>query len=90
MKLSEAIKILKANTMACWWPSKITGKNGTDFNGIFGEANKLLKDIMRRQNIPEDTKFFVLDETNTETKLYNEISTAILTVKQAINNNITA
>ena len=80
MKLTEAIKILKSNTMACWWPSKAMGRNFTDWPRIFDECRHVLKGIMRRQNIPDDCKFFVLDDENPETQLYNEIATAMTVV----------
>jgi hypothetical protein len=90
MTFREAIQVLKENTLSCWWPSKAMGKNYTDFDGIFGEIQHTLLDIKRRQDIPDDAKFFVLDENNSETKLYNEIMTAVCIVKQAMQNTYPA
>jgi len=85
MKLPEAIRTLRENTMACWWPDgPYPGKQGTDFAGIFGEVRTLLHGIMARQDIPEDEAFFVLDEGNPETALYNELVDAVLTVKRCM------
>lgn len=83
MRLPEAIKVLRANTMACWWPDgPYPGKRGTDIRGIFGECRTILHGIMGRQGIPEDAPFFTFDESNPETALYDEIIDAMLTVRR--------
>jgi hypothetical protein len=83
MRLPEAIKVLRENTMACWWPNgPYPGKQGTDFSGIFGEVKALLHGIMARQDIPDDAPFFVLDDENPETALYNDLVGAVLTVRR--------
>lgn len=40
---------LKAETMACWWPSHITGVTRPDWTGIAGELDALLE---RENSIP--------------------------------------
>jgi len=82
MRLPEAIKVLRANTMACWWPE--SGMSGTDLAGVFWEARLLTGEIKRRQDIPPNTPFFVLDDDNPETALYNELVSAVLTVRQCM------
>lgn len=37
MTYQEAVKRAKLYTMACWWPSKVTGLKNPDWNGIIGE-----------------------------------------------------
>ena len=84
MKLAKAIHILKANTMACWWPNgPYPGKQGTDWDEIEGEVNHLLLGIMRRQDISDGTPFFILDPANPESRLYDELGSAALTVRNA-------
>jgi hypothetical protein len=85
MKLSEAINVLKAYTMDCWWPCKALGRNETSWPDIFSEAKLQLRGIMERQGIEPHTSFFVLDPENPETELYNRIATAIVQVRSAIN-----
>ena len=85
MKLPEAIKVLKTNTMACWWPNgSYPGKQGTDFAGIGGEVRVLLRGIMDRQDIPKDASFFTLDSDNPETALYNELLGAWIVVRGSL------
>ncbi|KKM65238.1 hypothetical protein LCGC14_1493240 [marine sediment metagenome] len=87
-KLAQAIKILKANTMACWWPNgPYPGKQGTDWQGISGEVSYLLSGIKQRQDIDPTALFFVLDPANSETALYDELLTALHTVNEAMHNN---
>ena len=83
MKLPEAIRILRANTMACWWPDgPYPGKRGTDFEGIFGEVRELTRGIKARQDIPPDASFFMLDDNDPETALYNDLVSAVMTVRR--------
>ena len=83
MKLREAIKVLRENTMACWWPNgPYPGKRGTDWEGIAGEVRALTRDIKRRQDVQPDAMGFFLDPNNPETELYNQLITAWLTVKR--------
>ncbi len=83
MRLPEAIRILKRETMACWWPNgPYPGKQGTDFDGIIGEVRVLLDGIKLRQDVPEDAAFFTLDDANPETGLYNQLVGAVLTVQR--------
>ena len=76
MKLAEAAKVLQSNTMACWWPSRING-GAIDVAGILDEARLLLKGIKERQDIPAGESFFVLDEANPESAMYDELASAI-------------
>lgn len=80
MRLSEAVKVLKENTMACWWPSRAMGRQGTDWYGIKSEVGLLLLGIKRRQGIEDEAKFFILDEDNPETALYDRLVEATFTV----------
>jgi len=81
MRLPEAIKLLRQNTMACWWPNgPYPGKQGTDFRGIFGEVKVLLNGIKARQWIDGDAKLFILDDDNPETALYNDLVTAVMVI----------
>lgn len=83
MKLPEAIKVLRVNTMACWWPNgPYPGKRGTDFEGILGEVGYLLLGIRRRQNIPDDAMFYTLDPDNSETTLYDQLTSAVIAIKR--------
>ena len=86
MKLSEAINVLKAYTSDYFWPCKELGRNETCWPDIFSEARLRLREIMQRQGIEPNTPFFVLDDSNPETELYNRIAGAILQVRSAINN----
>ena len=81
--LQEAVTILQQNTMACWWPSRISGEV-IDKAGIMDEAKLLLKGIMARQDIPWNESFFVLDDSNPESKLYDEIMEAMLVFDKSI------
>ena len=84
MRLAQAIKVLKTNTMACWWPNgPYPGKQGTDWDGIFGEVGCLVGGIMARQGISDKESFFVLDPANPETAMYDELLGAMLAVRSA-------
>jgi hypothetical protein len=83
VKLRDAHKILKGNTMACWWPSKRMGREGTDWTGIIDEVDCLLRDIKRRQDIDEDARFFTLNPGNPESILYDELVQAVQTFRSA-------
>lgn len=88
MKLPEAITILKRETMACWWPNgSYPGKQGTDWPGIFGETRELQRGIRRRQDIPDDASFYVLDPDHAETALHDDLSAATVTVLGAMQNS---
>ena len=75
MRLAEAVKVLKSNTMACWWPSRAFP--GTDMREMLNEAGMALEGIRERQGIPSGASFYVLDESNPETGLYDEIANAM-------------
>ncbi len=85
MKLAKAIKVLKTNTMACWWPNgSYPGKQGTDFAGIGGEVKHLLRGILERQDIPANAPVFTLDSANPETALYDELLGAWIAFREAV------
>ena len=85
MKLRDAIATLKQETMACWWPGgSYPGKEGTDWAGILGEARTLQEGIKARQDIPENAMFYVMDDDNPETALYNKLGCAYVTVIQCM------
>ena len=75
MKLAEAVKVLKGNTMACWWPSRAFP--GTNMREMLNEAGMALEGIRERQGIPAGESFYVLDDDDPETKLYDEIACAM-------------
>lgn len=85
MRLPEAIRTLKANTMACWWPDYHTfpGKRGTDWDGIFGEVWALLDGIKERQGIEAGAMFYTLDDSDPETATHDELMAAMMTVRRA-------
>ena len=84
MKIPEAIRILKDNTMACWWPNgPYPGRKGTNFTDIFGEVQTLLNGIKERQGIPAGEAFFVLDPTNSETALYGKLERAVWAIRRS-------
>jgi len=87
MRLNEAIKVLRRDTMACWWPSPVMGREGTDFGGIFEEAAYLQLGMRRRQDIPDGESFYVLDPANPESAMHDELGCAVMVVKQAIRNS---
>ncbi len=39
----EEMREIKANTMACWWPSKINGQFPPNWEGIAGELEGLVQ-----------------------------------------------
>lgn len=82
MRLPEAIKVLKANTMALWWPNE--GMARTDLAAIFWEVGLVTGGIKERQGIPADASFFVLDDDDPETALYNELVAAVLVVRSCM------
>jgi hypothetical protein len=84
MRLSEAIKILQANTMACWWPSSTMGRTETDVAGIAGEVRALRAGIKSRQGIPADALFYVLDPNDPETRLFENLREAVQTLRRSI------
>lgn len=88
MKLRDAITTLKRETMACWWPNgSYPGKQGTDFEGIFGEIRTLQQGIRDRQGIPADAMFYTLDEDSPETALHDELNDAYVTVIRSMQKN---
>ena len=36
------LREMRANTMACWWPSKINGHASIDWPGVAGELSALI------------------------------------------------
>ena len=82
MKLGRAIEVLKANSMACWWPDKGLGRNTTDLDGMVSEILGHMNNIKWQQDIPSDAVFFVLDDAAPETALYNELAAALCTLKR--------
>jgi len=80
MKLSEAIEILRNNTMGCWWPDPALGTTKTDWDGIFSEVDTILENIKLKQGIPLNAKFFVLSDSDGGSKLYDQLSTAMTIV----------
>jgi len=87
MRLPEAIKVLKANTMACWWPNPKMGRNFTDWRAIHGEILGHLAAEKARQGIEPDALFFVLDEGDPGTTYYNELAGALACVLGCIQNS---
>lgn len=60
---------LKQRTMACWWPSRITGRTEPDWQGIMGELDALIEGAERRGDIAELNTLtaltpYVLDHTD--------------------------
>ena len=76
MKLNEAVNILQSNTSAIWWPSARNGGR-IDEPGIIAEARSRQRHILKRQGIPAGEAFYVLDETNPESAIYDELASAI-------------
>jgi hypothetical protein len=61
MTLREAKKILKGVTMACWWPSKFTGKKDESRREILSEAGLWLGypvDYNRRREVQQACKVY--------------------------------
>ena len=46
--LKQVQKEIRGQTMACWWPSRITGKAAPDWVGILGELEALLEGAKAR------------------------------------------
>lgn len=42
MTLREAKEVLRSVTMACWWPSRVTGRKVENRGAILREANGFL------------------------------------------------
>ena len=83
MKLAEATKILKRETMACLWPNgSHPGQKHTDLAGIAGEVKALLQGIKDRQGMA-GAAFFVLDDDNPESALYDELGSAYMVFRNA-------
>ena len=47
--MRETTKKIRSLTMACWWPSKITGRTRPDWSGIFGELYWLFQQAKMRR-----------------------------------------
>ena len=45
------ISELKANTMACWWPSRYFPRQSPDWNGITGELQAAIDGAVYRDSI---------------------------------------
>ena len=39
---------VKSHTMACWWPSRITGRTIPDWDGVVGELDALVEGAKTR------------------------------------------
>jgi len=46
--VAETTREIRGLTMACWWPSRITGKRTPDWEGITGELDALIKGAKAR------------------------------------------
>jgi hypothetical protein len=89
MKMREAIKVLREETMACWWPNgPYPGKQGTDFEGIFGEVDALLRASKERAGISANAMFFTMPPD--EADYYDRLANARFTVHEAMRNTKTA
>ena len=47
--MGQTIKKLRSLTMACWWPSKVTGLTQPDWPGVLGEVDALLQSAKYRR-----------------------------------------
>jgi hypothetical protein len=86
MKLNEAIDVLKANTLPINWPDAKMGRVGTDWQQIQREVRMALREEIQRQGIDPDAMFFVLDESDPGTRVYNEIMEAWQVVRSCVRN----
>jgi hypothetical protein len=46
--MAETTKELRSLTMACWWPSRFTGRIYPDWPGILGELDTLVQGAKAR------------------------------------------
>ena len=71
MNMTEATRVLKAETMACWWQS-----DPPNWEGILGEVSVLQEGIQARQGIPKHAPFYVLDDDDPETEMHDRLAVA--------------